>query len=134
MTKTPNRLSDSDDLLDQLLEVTHKLRLAGLGAVSTVQRVGGQWLDTLVEEGKKLEARFNPMATRTSATAPPKKVLTPQQIEQLEEIFQERVARALQRLQIPTRQDLEKLNRKMDALDETLKALGKEADVRRARS
>ena len=128
MTKTPHRPSDSDDLLDQLLDVMQKLRLAGLGAVSTVQRVGGQWLDTLVEEGKKLEARFNPMATRTTA-APAKKALTAQQLEQLEEIFQERVARALQRLQIPTRRDLEKLNRKMDALDKTIKALGKEAGV-----
>ena len=125
MAKTPNRLNDSDDLLDQVLDVMHKLRLAGLGAVSTVQRVGGQWLDTLIEEGKKLEARFNPMASRTTATAPPKKAITSQQMEQLEEIFQERVARALQRLQIPTRRDLEKLRRKMDALDETIKALGK---------
>jgi len=129
MTKTPHRSSDSDDMLDQLSGVMQKLRLAGLGAVSTVQRVGGQWLDSLVEEGKKLEARFNPMATRTPATVPPKKSLTSQQIEQLEEIFQERVARALQHLQIPTRQDLENLHRKMDALAETIKALGKEADV-----
>ena len=124
MAKTPNRPSDSDDQVDQL-DVMQKLRLAGLGAVSTVQRIGGQWLDALIEEGKKLEARFNPMASRTSATAPPKKALTSQQMEQLEEIFQERVARALQRLQIPTRRDLEKLHRKMDALDKTIKALGK---------
>ena len=125
MAKIPNRPSNSDDLLDQPLDMMQKLRLAGLGAVSTVQRVGGQWLDTLIEEGKKLEARFNPMASRTTAPTPPKKVLTPQQVEQLEEIFQERVARALQHLQIPTRRDLEKLHRKMDVLDKTLKALGK---------
>ena len=128
MAKTPNRLSNSDDLPDQALDVMQKLRLAGLGAVSTVRRVGGQWLDSLVEEGKKFEARFNPMATKTTA-APSKKVLTTQQIEQLEEIFHERVARALQRLQIPTQRDLEDLHRKMDALDETIKALGREADV-----
>jgi len=124
MAKTPNRPSDSDDQLDPL-DVMQKLRLAGLGVVSTVQRVGGQWLDILIEEGKKLEARFNPMASRTPTTAPPKKELTPQQLEQLEDIFQERVGRALQRLQIPTRRDLEKLHRKMDALDKTIKALGK---------
>ena len=128
MTKTPNHPNKSDALLDQVLDVMQKLRLAGLGAVSTVQRVGGQWLDTLVEEGKKLEARFNPMASRNSTTAPPKKVLTAQQMEQLEEIFQARVARALQHLQIPTRRELDKLHRKMDALEETIKALGREAD------
>ena len=129
MAKTPNRLSNSDGLLDQVLDVMQKLRLVGLGAVSTAQRIGGQWLDTLIEEGKKLEVRFNPMASRTTATAPSKKALTPQQMEQLEEIFQTRVARALQRLQIPTRRDLDKLHRKMDALEETIKALHKEAGV-----
>ena len=129
MTKTPNQPTKGNDLLDQVLDVMQKLRLAGLGAVSTVQRVGGHWLDTLVEEGKKLEARFNPMASRNSTIAPPKKALTAQQMEQLEEIFQARVARALQHLQIPTRRDLDKLNRKMDALEETIKALRKEGDV-----
>ena len=129
MTKTPNHPTKSDDLLDQVLDVMQKLRLAGLGAVSTVQRVGGQWLGTLIEEGKKLEARFSPMASSTSTTAPPKKALTAQQMEQLEEIFQARVARALQHLQIPTRRDLDKLHRKMDALEEMIKAFGREADV-----
>ncbi|MFO1433897.1 MAG: phasin family protein [Candidatus Competibacteraceae bacterium] len=128
MTKTSNQPTKSDDLLDQVLDVMQKLRLAGLGAFSTVQRVGGQWLDTLIEEGKKLEARFNPMASRTATTAPPKKALTAQQMEQLEEIFQARVARALQHLQIPTRQDLDRLHRKMDDLEETIKALGREDD------
>ena len=129
MTKTPNQPTKGNDLLDQVLDVMQKLRLAGLGAVSTVQRVGGQWVDTLIEEGKKLEARFNPMASRIATTTPPKKALTAQQLEQLEEIFQARVARALQHLQIPTRQDLDKLHRKMDALEETIKALRKESDV-----
>lgn len=124
MAKTLNSAPDDEDLFNQLKDFAEKLRLAGLGAFSTVQREGGSLLESLVEEGKQLEASFSPPA----AAPPPRKPLEPPQMEQLENLFQERVARVLQRLQVPTLQEVKELRRQMDALTKAIKALSKESD------
>ena len=125
MAKTLNSAPDDKDLFDQLKDFAEKLRLAGLGAVLTVQREGGRLLESLIEEGKQLEASFSP-----SAAAPPprRKHLTPQQLEQLEDLFQERVARVVRRLQVPTLQEVQELRQRMDLLARTIRALSKESD------
>jgi poly(hydroxyalkanoate) granule-associated protein len=128
MTKTLNSAPDREDLFNQLKGVAERLRLAGLGAVSTVQRKGGSLLASLIEEGKQLEATFNPSASRALAAPPPRKHLTPQQLQQLEDLFQERVARVLQRLQVPTLQEVQELRRQMDALAKTIKRLSKKSE------
>jgi hypothetical protein len=129
MAKTLNSAPDDKDLFNQLKDFAEKLRLAGWGAVLTVQRKGGRLLESLIEEGKQLEASFSPSASGAPAAPPPRrKHLTPQQLEQLEDIFQERVARVLRRLQVPTLQEVQELRRRMDMLAKTIRALSKESD------
>jgi poly(hydroxyalkanoate) granule-associated protein len=120
MTKRLHSATDSEDLFHQLKDLTEKFRLVGLGVFSKAQRTGGELLESLIEEGKKLEASFNPSVSRTPATPP----LKPQQLEQLEKLFEDRVARALQHLRVPTRRELQALHRQMDVLSERIKALG----------
>lgn len=100
----------------------HQFRLAGLGAVS----IARQFIDVLVEEGKRVEAR-GPLslvhAPTTPAGAAPTPKLSLENIEHLEDIFQDRIARSLAKLQVPTQQDLQVLHRQMDALSENIKTL-----------
>ncbi len=126
MAKTLYRTSDRDDLLQQLKDLSGKLWLAGIGAFVTVQRKGGKLLTNLIEEGKKLESRLVSSSAANRSAGPPKKQLTPDQMEQLEELFQQRVDRALQRLQVPTHQELRVLQRRMDELSAAIQLLGEE--------
>ena len=123
MTKTPHSATDSEDLFNQLKDFTGKLRLAGLGALSKAQRKGEELLESLIEEGQEMEARLNLAVSGT-----PTKPLQPQQLEQLEKLFEDRVARALQRLQVPTRRELQALHQQLDGLSKRIKALDEESN------
>ncbi len=100
--------------------IVHQLWLAGLGAAAKAQEKGGELLESLIEEGEKVEARAKGSA---AIQTEPSNSTRPQNIESLERIFQDRVGRALQNLDVPTQAELQDLNRRMDALSKSIEAL-----------
>ena len=48
-----------------------------------------------------------------------------QQFDRLEELFQERVAQVLNRLGVPTQDDIQELSKRVEALNESILALKK---------
>jgi poly(hydroxyalkanoate) granule-associated protein len=48
-----------------------------------------------------------------------------QQFDRLEELFQERVAQVLNRLGVPTQEDIQELTKRVEALNESIRALKK---------
>jgi poly(hydroxyalkanoate) granule-associated protein len=117
----------------KMLDSAQQIWLAGLGAFSKAQDEGGKWFETLVREGGELEK-----ATRKLTTAKVDEVrdaveTTVTQVRQratdswdrLEQVFEDRVSRALARLGIPGRDDLVELTAKIDELQKAVKALQK---------
>jgi poly(hydroxyalkanoate) granule-associated protein len=117
----------------KMLDSAQQIWLAGLGAFSKAQHEGGKWFETLVREGGELEK-----ATRKLTTAKVDEVrdaveTTVTQVRQratdswdrLEQVFEDRVSRALARLGIPGRDDLIELSQKIDELQKAVKALQK---------
>jgi len=117
----------------KMLDSAQQIWLAGLGAFSKAQDEGGKWFETLVREGGELEK-----ATRKLTTAKVDEVrdaveTTVTQVRQratdswdrLEQVFEDRVSRALARLGIPGRDDLVELSQKIDELQKAVKALQK---------
>lgn len=117
----------------KMLDSAQQIWLAGLGAFSKAQEEGGKWFETLVREGGELEK-----ATRKLTTAKVDEVrdaveTTVTQVRQratdswdrLEQVFEDRVSRALARLGIPGRDDLVELTAKIDELQKAVKALQK---------
>lgn len=117
----------------KMLDSAQQIWLAGLGAFSKAQEEGGKWFETLVREGGELEK-----ATRKLTTAKVDEVrdaveTTVTQVRQratdswdrLEQVFEDRVSRALGRLGIPGRDDLVELTAKIDELQKAVKALQK---------
>lgn len=109
--------------------------LAGLGAFSKAQQEGGKMFDSLVKEGESIQARAGKLAseqvgqvTKTAAGA----------WDKLEQVFEERVAKSLNSIGVPTFRDIEKLSREVTRLNESVQALMKgdkpaaRAPVRRA--
>ncbi|NJN48171.1 MAG: phasin family protein [Candidatus Competibacteraceae bacterium] len=107
MAKTPN--NPLNVLTGGLFE---QIRLAGLGAIATVQRESTRVLTALIEEGQSIEARFKDKP----AIAPIKPQTTPQDVAKLEQIFEDRVARILRQQKIPTQRDLQTLSSQMEVL------------------
>ena len=112
----------------------HNIWLAGLGAFAKAQAEGTKAFEALVSEGVELQRKTQVLAQArlTEATqqfetlaARASNVAT-ERLDKLESIFEQRVARALTRMGIPTSADLERLSERLDALEQAIEA-GKSA-------
>jgi poly(hydroxyalkanoate) granule-associated protein len=116
-------------LLDN--QIAHNVRdsaqqiwAAGLGAFSKAQGEGGKVFETLVKEGMNLqkktqsvaEQKLGAVATKMSGMANEVGSKAGQQWDKLESIFEERVARALKSLGVPSGKDIGSLISRIDAL------------------
>lgn len=108
-------------------ESANRIWLAGLGAFAKTQEEGEKLFQSLVKEGEKVEKQARKAAEARIAEARNKVVefrgKANQQIDRLEELFQERVAQALNRLGVPSQQDIQELSRRVEALNESILAL-----------
>ena len=132
-------------LLDSQLAKTVKdsaqqIWLAGLGAFAKAQGSGGKVFETLMKEGaslqrktqaaagEKINEKFGDMADKMSAMAGEVGHKANAQWDKLETIFEERTARALARLGVPSAKQLAALTARVDALAAAVAKLGGSAD------
>lgn len=105
--------------------------LAGLGAFSKAQAEGGKAFDTLVKEGLSIqrktqsvaEERINEATSRMSSMANDIGSKAAGQWDKLENIFEDRVAKALGKLGVPSARDIEMLMERIDALTQQVHSL-----------
>ncbi len=121
-------------LIHNVRDFARQIWLAGLGAFARTQDEGGKFFETLVQEGQAVDAR---MKTTVDETIEPMKsgVETMKgkvgEIREratgawnkLEEVFQARVARALRRLGVPSREDIQQLFEQVDLLSRNIQEL-----------
>lgn len=104
-------------------ESAQQIWLAGLGAYAKAQEEGGKVFDALVREGESLQARTRQAADERIAEVADKTAGT---WGKLEQVFEERVARAVATLGMPTRKDVEKLSKRVAELSELVELLAAE--------
>jgi poly(hydroxyalkanoate) granule-associated protein len=116
-------------LSTNIRESANRIWLAGLGAFAKTQEESEKLFQTLVKEGEAVEKRAKKTAEARFEEAKGKVVefrgKANQQFERLEELFQERVAQVLNRLGVPTQDDIQELSKRVEALNESILALKK---------
>jgi poly(hydroxyalkanoate) granule-associated protein len=125
------------DLSDSVLESSRQIWLAGLGAFSRAQEGGRKVFETLVQQGQALESRTKQAATDTAAAARSAAQTKAKEMQakaggtwdKLEQVFEDRVARALSKLGVYTQKDVERLAERVDALSEAVNELIKATGV-----
>lgn len=134
MKKKLKALADeaSEKLLaNTVRESAQQIWLAGLGAFAKTQQEGVKVFDALVNEGKSLEAR-----TRSFASSKVSEMMSPMTTsveraankatatwDRLEQVFEDRVARALHRLGVPTNAEINALAKRVEVLTESVHRL-----------
>lgn len=121
----------SGDFPQNLKEMSRQIWLAGLGAFSRAQAEGMKMFDTLVEQGVNLESRTRRAATQTAQAAADAAAQKAKEVQamaggtwdKLEQVFEDRVARALAKLGVYTQDDVTRLAERVDALSEAVNAL-----------
>ena len=115
---------------DPVRDSAQQIWLAGLGAFTKAQQEGSKVFDALVQEGLAMqrkaqttaEARLNEASQKVSHLAQELSQRATGQWNQLEGLFEERVARALQRLGIPSAEEVQALQARVTELEAQLKA------------
>jgi poly(hydroxyalkanoate) granule-associated protein len=101
----------------------NQIWLAGLGAFAKAQDEGLKAFDALVKEGEAVQERAKKTADEKIADV---KAKASGQWDKLEQVFEERVARALHSLNVPTKKDVEALSRRVTELTHEVKKLSSE--------
>ena len=108
----------TENLTENQLALTVKdsaqqIWLAGLGAFAKAQQEGGKVFKALVKEGESIQARTRQVTDEKVAAVAGKASIT---WDRLEQVFEDRVARALGRLGVPSKKDLDQLSRRVAEL------------------
>ena len=112
-------------------ESAQQIWLAGLGAFSKAQEEGGKVFDALVKEGLAIQRKTQAAAEEKITEATSKMASMASDITskasgqwgKLEDIFEERVSRALNKLGVPTSRDIDMLVARIDELNRNVAAL-----------
>ena len=104
--------------------------LAGLGAFSKAQEEGGKVFEALVKEGLTIQRKTQAVAEEKITEATSRVTTMASDIgskaqgqwDKLENIFEDRVAKALAKLGVPSARDLDALSARVDALAKSSKA------------
>ena len=94
--------------------------LAGLGAFAKAQEEGGKVFDALVKEGETIQARTRKMTDERIAVVAGKAAGT---WDRLEQVFEDRVARSLGSLGVPSKKDIDKLTKRVVELTAVVQSL-----------
>ena len=109
-----------NQLAVRIRESANQIWLAGLGAFAKAQQEGVKVFETLVEEGEKVQERTKTVADERLSEMRAKATGT---WDKLEQVFEDRVARALHSLSVPSRQDIDVLTKRVAELTEIAKKL-----------
>jgi poly(hydroxyalkanoate) granule-associated protein len=114
-----------------IMESAQQIWLAGLGAFAKAQGEGGRLFETLIREGTSLEQKTRKIATGTAGEVrgavesgvSQVRERTQETWDKLEQVFENRVSRALGKLGVPGRKELEELTRRVEELGREVKRL-----------
>ncbi len=101
---------------DELRDSAHKIWLAGLGALAKAEEEGTKVFHSLVEAGEEFEARGKKRFTLVKGKVKEAREKAESTIEKLGDTFDERVAGALQRLGVPSRDEIQRLTKRVEEL------------------
>lgn len=119
-------------------ESAHQIWLAGLGAFAKAREERNKVFEALVKEGRGIQKRTRAMAEErigdvTGKVGEVREMVGRQATDswdRLEQVFEDRVSRALGRLGVPTSKDIKALIKRVDDLTASVQAVGGKVPAR----
>lgn len=122
MAKKLKDFQNENQIVKMVKDSAHQIWLAGLGAFSKAQEEGSKLFESLVKEGQEVEARTKKVGEEGVEEVRAK---TSGTWDKLEQVFEDRVSRALNQLGVPTRNDIQELAERVEELSKNVKELTK---------
>lgn len=131
MVKKLKELTEDKELASAVRSSAQQIWQAGLGAFAKAQEEGGRVFSKLVKEGtefqKRAEDKVADVGDSVSKLADGVGKQASGSWDKLEQVFEERVARALATIGVPMQNDIAALHAKIDALSLQVAALSGKA-------
>ena len=139
MVKKLNKLSEDKSaaphLASAVKESAQQIWLAGLGAFSKAQAGGGKVYEALMKEGLSIQRKTQAVAEEKLSEATSKMAnmagdiqsKAGHQWDKLENIFEERVAKSLNKLGVPSAKDVDALIARIDELNKSVQKMSAKA-------
>jgi poly(hydroxyalkanoate) granule-associated protein len=136
---SPGKVLDTQ-VAGAVKDSAQQIWLAGMGAFSKAQSEGGKLFEALINEGQKLqrktqglaEEKISEVTGRMTSMAGDVTSKAGQHWDKLEAIFEQRTAKAMSRLGVPTAKDVAALTKRVDELAAAVARLGKAAPAKKA--
>lgn len=114
-----------------IMESAQQIWLAGLGAFAKAQEQGGAVFDTLLKEGSNIERTTRKLASgkvddvrgAVENGVTQVRERTQETWDRLEQVFEDRVSRALAKLGVPGKQELDDLLKRVDELNRDVRKI-----------
>lgn len=106
MVKKLKSLGSDNNLSATIRESAQQIWLAGLGAFAKAQQEGNKVFDALVREGETIQSKTRKVAEDKVTEMAAKATGT---WDKLEQVFENRVAKAINSLGVPTKKDIDAL-------------------------
>lgn len=118
--KEMTQVTEKEGYRTRVMTSARQIYLAGLGAFSRTTEEGAKLFDTLVTEGEKLEGQSRDYAEKKVSNVVDR---ASDNWDRLESVFEERVAKVINRLGVPTHEDVKDLSQRVDALTQSVEKL-----------
>ena len=138
--KSKETMETAKEMAQTVLDSSHQIWLAGLGAFSQAKQEGAKLFETLVKQGQNLQDRTKQAASETATAARETATAKAKEMQQmaggtwdkLEQVFEDRVARALSKLGVYTQNDVQRLAARVDELAAAVNKLVKSGTAGKA--
>lgn len=147
--KTSTKQKPAENRVNEVAEQLEHAFMAGLGALSDAQKKGAKRFDSLVKEGEKFRKKatsrtetliddvqdaIRDMAdgAQSRASGLLDQVRDKSQLDKLQSAFDTRVADAMDRLNVPSKNDIDAINRKLNKIIQLLDKPRKPAAKKKA--
>ena len=122
-----NKPENDPQLAAKIKDSARQIWLAGLGAYTKAEEDTGRFFDRLVQEGEQLENKIRGVVEKQIKSVEDRVEGVRERAtgtwDRLEHMFDERVSGALRRLGIHRREEIESLERRIEALESELARL-----------
>lgn len=133
MSDENSKKSENDpQLAAKIKDSARQIWLAGLGAYTKAEEDTGRFFERLVQEGEQLESKTRGVVEKQIKSVEDRVEGVREKAtgtwDKLEHMFDQRVSGALRRLGIHRREEIEALERRIEALESELRRLRNDAD------
>ncbi len=111
------------ELQGDLMDSAHKIWLAGLGALAFAEEEGGKMFKNLVEKGEGFEAKGKEQVEKARGAVAGVRTVAESYWETLERTVDEKMTSVIHRVGVPTKDEIEKLTRKVEDLTKAIEKL-----------